>query len=202
MLLGAIGLVQSVNVVCTACRKQREASRDDVSEALAMTEDELKFMPQAGATTSANTALTAAAMASARHRRQGHIMVLPMRRPAKYLMECWLAPISRREPRTGQSIAAATFWPIPPQYISGYVDLRRLITIPEWLAAPSKYQRYWVRYTVASVAGLWTLRFLYMCGGPFYVKLTHAKRSYIWGQSFPWRGWMLCVFCPIVSERL
>ncbi len=38
-----------------------------------MTEDELDFMPQAGATTSANAALAAAAMASARHRRQGSI---------------------------------------------------------------------------------------------------------------------------------
>ena len=38
----------------------------------------------------------------------------------------------------------------------------RLISIPEWLAAPSKYQRYWVRYTLAGMAGLWTLRFLYM----------------------------------------
>ena len=41
--------------------------------------------------------------------------------------------------------------------------LCRLITIPEWLAAPSKYQRYWVRYTLAGVASLWALRFLYMC---------------------------------------
>ncbi len=38
-----------------------------------MTEDELDFMPQAGATTSANAALTAAAMASARHKRQGSL---------------------------------------------------------------------------------------------------------------------------------
>ena len=44
--------------------------------------------------------------------------------------------------------------------------LCRLITIPEWLAAPSKYQRYWVRYTLAGVASLWALRFLYMCGPP------------------------------------
>ena len=73
MLVAAVGLVQAVSMVCTACRKQREASRDDVSEALAMTQDELDFMPQAGATTSANAALTAAAMASARRRRQGHI---------------------------------------------------------------------------------------------------------------------------------
>ena len=70
------------------------------------------------------------------------------------------------------------------KHISGCVDLRRLITIPEWLAAPSKYQRYWVRYTVASVAGLWTLRFLYMCGGPFYAKLTHAERPYVLGSHF------------------
>lgn len=42
---------------------------DDVSEALAMAEDELDFTPQAGGTTSANAALAAAAMASARHRR-------------------------------------------------------------------------------------------------------------------------------------
>ena len=69
--LAALGRAQAVNVVCAACRKQREASRDDVSEALAMAEDELDFLPQAGATTSANAALTAAAMASARHRRQG-----------------------------------------------------------------------------------------------------------------------------------
>ena len=52
------------------CRKQREAARDDVSEALGMAEDELGFQPQAGATTSANAALTAAAMASAGHKRQ------------------------------------------------------------------------------------------------------------------------------------
>ena len=37
--------------------------------ALSKAEDELDFMPQAGATTSANAALTAAAMAAARHRR-------------------------------------------------------------------------------------------------------------------------------------
>ena len=40
--------------------------------------------------------------------------------------------------------------------------LCRLIAIPEWLAAPGKYQRYWVRYTLAGVASLWALRFLYM----------------------------------------
>jgi len=51
-------------------RKQREAARDDVSEALGLAEDELGFQPQAGATTSANAALTAAAMASAGHKRQ------------------------------------------------------------------------------------------------------------------------------------
>ncbi|CAL5228618.1 g11782 [Coccomyxa viridis] len=100
------GILDADSDSSSSTRKQREASMDDISEALAMTEDELDFMPQAGATTSANAALTAAAMASARH--------------------------------------------------------RRLITIPEWLATPSKYQRYWVRYTVASVAGLWTLRFLYI----------------------------------------
>ncbi|CAK0782307.1 hypothetical protein CVIRNUC_005626 [Coccomyxa viridis] len=88
-------------------RKHREAAAtDDVDMALSKAEDELDFMPQAGATTSANAALTAAAMAAARH--------------------------------------------------------RRLITIPEWLAAPSKYQRYWVRYTLAGVASLWALRFLYI----------------------------------------
>ena len=52
-----------------ARRKQREAAQDDVSEALAMAEDELEFTPQAGGTTSANAALTAAALASAKHRR-------------------------------------------------------------------------------------------------------------------------------------
>ena len=62
---------------CSAHRKQREPSKDDVSEALAMAEDELDFTPLAGGTTSANAALTAAAMASARHRRsavQLHIL--------------------------------------------------------------------------------------------------------------------------------
>ena len=52
------------------CRKHREAAAsDDVDMALSKAEDELDFMPQAGATTSANAALTAAAMAAARHRR-------------------------------------------------------------------------------------------------------------------------------------
>ena len=52
-----------------------------------------------------------------------------------------------------------------PQFVVIVVTCR-LITIPEWLAAPSKYQRYWVRYTLAGVAGLWTMRFLYMCVPP------------------------------------
>ena len=56
-----------------------------------MTEDELDFMPQAGATTSANAALTAAAMASARHRRQGSSFsgqCLLQRGHAEYITVC------------------------------------------------------------------------------------------------------------------
>ena len=55
---------------CTHCRKHREAAvSDDVDMALSRAEEELGFVPQAGATTSANAALTAAAMAAARHKR-------------------------------------------------------------------------------------------------------------------------------------
>ena len=38
---------------------------------------------------------------------------------------------------------------------------RRLIRIPEWLRAPSKYQQHWIRYSLMGAAGLWTVRFLY-----------------------------------------
>lgn len=38
---------------------------------------------------------------------------------------------------------------------------RRLIGIPEWLAAPSKYQQHWIRYSLLGAAGLWTARFLF-----------------------------------------
>lgn len=54
-------------------RKRREAAAtDEVDMALSRAEEELDFIPQAGATTSANAALTAAAMAAARHRRSAH----------------------------------------------------------------------------------------------------------------------------------
>ncbi len=130
-------------------------------------------MPQAGATTSANAALTAAAMASARHRRRGS---LPAKAPAWWSFQTSEVPddtrctgshlVSRSQSCIGDSTAATALGPRCLRAFKCGI-LRRLITIPEWLATPSKYQRYWVRYTVASVAGLWTLRFLYMCGGPF-----------------------------------
>ena len=63
-----------------------------------MAEDELDFTPLARGTTSANAALTAAAMASARHRRsavQLHI----------------LDPMPERSPLRQQSLVLLTAWP-------------------------------------------------------------------------------------------
>ncbi len=37
----------------------------------------------------------------------------------------------------------------------------RLIALPQWLAAPSRYQQHWIRYSLAGLAGLWSARFLY-----------------------------------------
>lgn len=37
----------------------------------------------------------------------------------------------------------------------------RLMALPQWLAAPSRYQQHWIRYSLAGLAGLWSARFLY-----------------------------------------
>ncbi|KAK9812896.1 hypothetical protein WJX72_005387 [[Myrmecia] bisecta] len=38
---------------------------------------------------------------------------------------------------------------------------RRLVRLPHWVRMPSRYQQYWVRYSVATAVALWTSLFLY-----------------------------------------
>ena len=43
---------------------------------------------------------------------------------------------------------------------------RGLVALPRWLLAPSRYQRHWVRYGLATGVAAFAARFLYRCGRP------------------------------------